>query len=435
LRDFKMNKEYQCNQKNTLRRVASASFIGNFVEWFDYAAYGFLATVIALVFFPQSDPLTALMATYAIFAISFILRPLGGIFWGHIGDKHGRKNALSWSIVLMTIATVCIALLPSYQSIGIVAPILLLVFRMIQGFSASGEYAGAANFLAEYAPKEKKGLYTSLVPASTAAGLLLGSVMAALMFAFMSEKFLHDYGWRIPFLLAAPLGLIGRYIRLKLEDTPEFLEHQKHGIKEYYPIKALFTQYRAPLIKAFSVASLNATAFYLIFNYMPNYLATELGVNKTQAFISGSISLLFYIGIVFAMGKYSDKIGRNKMLIWASVSFIALTFPLFYLLSNANFVEIVIIQLIFCTLLAMNDGSLPAYLTEQFPVQVRYTGFAFSFNSANALLGGTVPLVATWLIQHTGNTLAPSVLLIVVAFFAMFALLQRKSHHLVSAKV
>lgn len=429
-----MTKDNQVKQKKTLKRVASASFIGNFVEWFDYAAYGFLATVIAVVFFPQSDPLTALMAAYAIFAISFILRPLGGIFWGHVGDKFGRKNALSWSIILMTLATVCIALLPSYQSIGIFAPILLLVFRMIQGFSASGEYAGAANFLAEYAPKEKRGLYTSLVPASTAAGLLLGSVMAAAMFAFMSEAFLHEYGWRIPFLLAAPLGLIGHYIRVKLEDTPEFLEHQKTGQKENFPIKALFNQYRPALFKAFAVASLNATAFYLIFNYMPNYLATELGVNKTQAFISGSISLLFYIAVVFAMGKYSDRIGRKKMLLWASLSFIALTIPLFYLLSTASFVEMVMIQLVFCTLLAMNDGSLPAYLTEQFPIQVRYTGFAFSFNTANALLGGTVPFVATWLIQQTGNTLAPSVLLIVVAIFASMALLQRKSHLLVSAK-
>ena len=259
--------------------------------------------------------------------------------------------------------------------------------------------------------------------------------MAAAMFAFMSEAFLHDYGWRIPFLLAAPLGLIGRYIRLKLEDTPEFLEHQKNGIKESFPIKALFTTYRTTLFKAFAVASLNATAFYLIFSYMPNYLSTELGMNKTKSFISGSISLAFYIGIVFAMGKYSDHIGRKKMLLWASISFIALTLPLFYLLSSASFIGIVLIQLIFCTLLAMNDGSLPAYLTEQFPVHVRYTGFAFSFNTANALLGGTIPLTATWLIHHTGSTLAPAAILIVVSLFTISALLYTQSHRLVSAKV
>ena len=270
-----MNEKAKSDQ-NTLKRVATASFIGNFVEWFDYAAYGFLATVIALVFFPSSDPVVALMSTYAIFALSFIVRPFGGIFWGYVGDKYGRKHALSWSIMIMTLATMCIALLPNYASIGIFAPLLLLFFRMIQGFSASGEYAGASNFLAEYAPKNKKGLYTSLVPASTAAGLLLGSLMSAAMFAWMSESFLYEYGWRIPFLLAAPLGLIGRFIRLKLEDTPEFLAHQKTSHKETFPIKALFTEYRQPLFKAFAIASLNATAFYLIFSYMPNYLSTEL---------------------------------------------------------------------------------------------------------------------------------------------------------------
>jgi hypothetical protein len=209
--------------------------------------------------------------------------------------------------MIMTLATMCIALLPNYASIGIFAPLLLLFFRMIQGFSASGEYAGASNFLAEYAPKNKKGLYTSLVPASTAAGLLLGSLMSAAMFAWMSESFLYEYGWRIPFLLAAPLGLIGRFIRLKLEDTPEFLAHQKTSHKETFPIKALFTEYRQPLFKAFAIASLNATAFYLIFSYMPNYLSTELGVNKTESFISGAVSLAFYIGTVFIIGKYYDK--------------------------------------------------------------------------------------------------------------------------------
>lgn len=410
------------SKENALKRVAAASFIGNFVEWFDYATYGFLATVIAVVFFPSSDPAVALMSVYAIFALSFIVRPFGGIFWGYIGDKYGRKQALSWSIMIMTLATMCIALLPNYASIGIFAPILLLALRMIQGFSASGEYAGASSFLAEYAPKGKKGLFTSLVPASTATGLLLGSLMAGAMFALMSESFLHEYGWRIPFLLAAPLGLIGRYIRLKLEDTPEFLTHQKASSKETFPLKALFTDYRQPLFKAFAVASLNATAFYLIFSYMPNYLSTELDVNKTQSFISSSISLAFYIVIVFMMGKYSDQVGRNKMLVMACLGFIVLTFPLFYLLSNSSFIGILIIQLIFCTLLAMNDGSLPAYLTELFPVHVRYTGFAFSFNTANALLGGTVPLVATWLIHITGNTLSPAFILIIIAVFSISSL-------------
>ena len=169
-----------------LRKVLTASFIGNFVEWFDYASYGYFATVIAVVFFPEIAPSAALLATFAVFAISFIIRPIGGIVWGSIGDRIGRKTALSWSILIMSGATTLIAFLPGYAQIGFAAPILLLVLRMVQGFSASGEYAGAASFLAEYAPSEKRGFYTSMVPASTAAGLLAGSLMSALLFEFVA---------------------------------------------------------------------------------------------------------------------------------------------------------------------------------------------------------------------------------------------------------
>jgi MHS family proline/betaine transporter-like MFS transporter len=202
-----------------LRKVLTASFIGNFVEWFDYASYGYFATVIAHAFFPEIAPTAALMATFAVFAISFVIRPIGGIIWGSIGDKIGRRTALSWSILIMSGATTVIALLPSYAQIGILAPILLLVVRMVQGFSASGEYAGATSFIAEYSPTAKRGFYTSMVPASTAAGLLAGSLMSAALFGILTEPQMQSFGWRLPFLLAFPLGLIGLYIRLRLEDT------------------------------------------------------------------------------------------------------------------------------------------------------------------------------------------------------------------------
>ena len=201
--------EQSADSGQNLKKAARASFIGNFVEWFDYGAYGYLAAVIATVFFPTGDKTTALMSAYAVFALSFLIRPLGGIFWGYIGDKYGRRPALSWSILIMSAATFLIALLPGYASIGIAAPIMLLVLRMFQGFSASGEYAGASAFLAEYAPPEKRGFYTSIVPASTAAGLLLGSLMAAGMYELLSTEAIADWGWRLPFLLAAPLGLVG----------------------------------------------------------------------------------------------------------------------------------------------------------------------------------------------------------------------------------
>lgn len=417
----------QQEQNNAnLHRAAKASFIGNFVEWFDYGAYGYLAVVIASVFFPENDRTTALMSAYAVFAASFIIRPLGGIFWGYIGDRYGRRLALSWSILIMTVATFLIALLPGYAAIGIAAPILLLLLRMAQGFSASGEYAGAATFLAEYAPAEKRGFYTCLVPASTAAGLLLGSLMAAALHALLTEEALAEWGWRIPFLLAAPFGLIGRYIRLKLEETPSFQAAMEHSTPESVPIKRLFVEHPKALAVAFLVACLNAVAFYLILSYMPAYLSENMGVGKTESFFAASVSLLSYVGFIFIMGKMSDRFGRKSMLVAASVLFIILTVPLFLAFGWGGFGLILLIQIIFGAVLSVNDGTLPAFLSELFPTDVRYTGFAFSFNCANALMGGTTPLIATWLITTSGSTISPAWYLMIVALIAMAAVLSIK---------
>lgn len=406
-----------------LRKVLGASFIGNFVEWFDYASYGYFATVIAHAFFPEIAPESALLATFAVFAISFFVRPLGGIVWGSIGDRIGRRTALSWSILIMSGATTVIAFLPGYNQIGILAPVLLLLVRMIQGFSASGEYAGATSFIAEYSPDNKRGLYTSIVPASTAAGLLAGSLMSAGLFALLSTEQMQSFGWRLPFLLAAPLGLIGLYIRLRLEDTPKFREMEDRHHVDETPVRDLFTNYRRPMLIAFGVTCLNAVGFYLILSYMPTYLMTEMGVGEAQSFLATSITLAVYIGMIFLMGQLSDRFGRKTALITASLLFIVLTVPLFSLLDGATFGKIVLIQVAFGILLTVNDGTLPCFLSEIFPTKVRYSGFAFSFNTANALFGGTAPFVATWLIGATGSKMAPAWYLVAAALVALVAML------------
>jgi MHS family proline/betaine transporter-like MFS transporter len=406
-----------------LKRAACASFIGNFVEWFDYASYGYLATIIAVVFFPKSDGATGLLAAYGVFAISFIVRPLGGIVWGHVGDRIGRRTSLSLSILIMSCSTFVIALLPTYAQVGMFAPMLLLLVRVVQGFSASGEYAGAAAFLAEYAPDNKRGIYTSIVPASTAAGLLFGSLLIALMHAALSTEQLQSFGWRLPFLLAAPFGLIGRYIRVKLEDTPRFkaMEQSHHAARA--PIAELLSKHRGRMLIAFGATCLNAVAFYLVLSYMPTYLSTEMGMSETASFIAATISLTAYIGLIFLMGALSDRVGRKSMLIGASILFAVLTVPLFKGLVGASFAMIVAIQVAFGALLTMNDGTLPCFLSEIFPTRVRYSGFAFCFNAANALFGGTAPLVATWLIGATGNKLAPAWYLVGAAGVALVAML------------
>ena len=280
------------------------------------------------------------MSTFAVFAVSFILRPIGAVLWGNWGDRFGRRWALSWSILFMSGSTFLIAFLPGYAAIGIAAPGLLLRLRMVQGFSASGEYAGAATFLSEYAPANKRGMYTSLVPASTAAGLLFGSLFVTVLVVSTSDAAMESWGWRLPFLLAGPLGLIGRYIRVHLEDSPA-------------------------------------------------YRRLSEGATPT------TISLTVYIGSIFLLGHISDRIGRRRMLLTACVLFIVLT---------------------------MNDGTLATFLAEMFPTSVRYTGFAVSFNTANALFGGTAPFVATWLIDVTGSVMAPAWYLVIVSALALTAM-------------
>ena len=422
------------SERKALRRAATASFMGNFVEWFDYAAYGYLATVIALTFFPQTDATTGLMATFAVFALSFIVRPVGGLIWGHFGDKYGRRSALSWSILIMTVSTFCIGILPGYNLIGLWAPALLLVIRMVQGFSASGEYAGASAFLAEYAPDGKRGFYTSIVPASTAAGLLFGALFVACMHAMMTSENLHDWGWRLPFLLAAPFGLVGRYIRMSLQDSPKFLEMEKRlEAKEcatHAPVRELLTVHRRAVTIGIGVTCLNAVAFYLLLSYMPTYLSTEMGMSEGDSFIASTVSLATYIGLIFLMGKLSDRFGRKTMLVTASVLFLLLTFPLFGMLGNPSLVVILMIQIAFGAILAMNDGTLPCFLAEIFPTRVRFSGFAFSFNVANAVFGGTAPFIATWLIHMTGNKMAPAWYLLAAAAVALVAMLaSRETAH------
>ena len=420
-----------------LRRAATASFIGNFIEWFDYASYGYLATVIGLAFFPEADKSVQLMSTFAVFAMSFILRPVGAVVWGAWGDRWGRRWALSWSILIMSGSTFFIGLLPTYSVIGIAGAIGLLLLRMIQGFSASGEYAGAGTFLAEYAPPSRRGIYTSLVPASTACGLLAGSLMVTGAFWLLTDEAMNAWGWRVPFLLAGPLGLIGRYIRVHLEDSPAYQEMRAEMPQEEKseswsePLRLLLREHLHDTLITFGVSCLNAVALFMLLGYRPTYVHEELGFSQDTATLATSAMLVVYIISIFIMGHLSDSFGRRRMLIAACVAFIVLTVPLFVVMTKATGMLLVVIlcQVVFAIILTANDGTLATFLAESFPTNVRYSGFALSFNGANALLGGTTPFIVTWLIKVTGSPLAPAVYLTVVALIAMVAIFQSRTIH------
>ena len=408
----------ELNDGATIKRVAVSSFLGNFIEWFDYASYSYFATVIAAVFFSSEDPTAALISTFAVFAVSFVMRPLGALFWGSLGDKKGRKWALSVSIFLMSGATFLIGCLPTYAAIGLGAPLLLLLLRMVQGFSAAGEYAGAATFLAEYAPQSKRGLYCSLVPASTAVGLLVGSTLATLMTIFMPQEAVNAWGWRIPFLLAGPLGLIAHYIRTRLEDSPTYQAMQDGlSAKEkevQHPVRDLCRNHLRELLVSFGACMLNAVGFYAVLTYLPTYLETAVGMPADESQLATTISLVAYIAFIFISGKVSDRFGRKKMLIIACILFVVLTVPAFMLLNTAQFFVVLGVELVMCFVLTINDGTLSSYLTETFPTDVRYTGFALSFNMANAIFGGTAAMI---------GTLAPAWYMVAVAAVALVAMI------------
>lgn len=419
----------------TLKKVTFSSFLGNFIEWFDYASYSYLATVIANVFFPSDDPFVSTMNTFAVFALSFLVRPIGALFWGNMGDKKGRKWALAISILCMSGATFLIGCLPGYAMVGFLAPLLLLVLRMVQSFSASGEYAGAATFIAEYAPKNKRGFYCSMVPASTATGLLVGSLFASFMFNTWGadSQFVTEWGWRIPFWLAGPLGLITHYIREHLEDSPVYEKMQddlkaKGQTGEQTPVRTLLGKHLKRTIISFGACMLNAVGFYAVLTYLPNYLETVLMYDPGQATIITNIVLIVYIGFIFFSGHISDTFGRKKMLITACVGFIVCTVPAFMLLSSMNFVVILIVELFMALLLTINDGTLSSYLNETFPTEVRFSGFAFSFNLANAIFGGSASYISFFLIDLTGSNLAPAYYMVAISVIALIAMVLSHEH-------
>lgn len=376
-------------------KVAISSFLGNFIEWFDYATYTYFAITIGIVFFPESAVNSTLLA-FAVFALSFVFRPLGAAFWGSMGDKKGRKWSLSLSIFMMTGAAFLIGCLPSYETIGLLSPILLLCLRSVQGFSAAGEYSGAAVFLAEYAPANHRGKYCSLVPASTAAGLLAGSTAALIIKALLPEADVISWGWRIPFLLAGPLGLVAHYIRTKLEDSPTYQQMTSTAdpAKEApRPTRLVFKKYKKRLATSIAATMVNSVGFYLVLTYLPTYLTSYTAMEASAAQLATDIALVTYIFIIFGAGKISDIVGRKKMLLGSCVAFILLSIPAFMMLETAQLPIVIAAELIMCVTLSFNDANIACYQAEMFPTEVRYTGAALGSNIAYVVFGGTASMV------------------------------------------
>lgn len=398
---------------STLRKAIAGSAIGNATEWYDYGVYGYVAVQIADNFFPNSG----LVGTFLVFAVSFVLRPLGGIFWGPLGDRIGRQRVLAMTILLMAASTFLVGVLPTYDQVGVWAVVLLVALRVVQGFSTGGEYGGAATFMAEYAPDRRRGFLGSFLEFGTICGFTLAVAIVFATEAMIGADAMTEWGWRVPFLIGGPIGLIGLYVRLKLEDTPVFQELEERQAVEHSAggaLKDLFSNFWPTILILIGlVAGLNV-ANYTLLAYMPTYLTETAGFSSSQAdllVIFGQVAML--VVIPFA-GSLSDRIGRKPMWAGSFVGLIVLSVPMFMLMSQgfvAGLIGFAVLGIVYVAQLATISATFPA----MFPSQVRYGGMAIGYNISTALFGGTALYVNDALINAFDNSLMPAYYLIVAS--------------------
>ena len=406
-----------------IRRAVTGASIGNAVEWFDFAIYGFLATFIAGQFFPAGDETAALLNTFAIFAAAFFMRPLGGFVFGPLGDRIGRQRVLALVILLMSAATLGIGLLPTYEAIGVLAPLLLLMLRCLQGFSAGGEYGGGAVYLAEFASDDRRGVTVTFMVWSGVLGFLLGSITVTLLQAMLPAAAMESYGWRIPFLIAGPLGLVGLYIRLRLTDTPQFAELSKTEQTAESPLReAMSTAWRA-ILQVIGLMIVFNIGYYVVFAFLPSYFINTLEFSATDAFVSITLACLVALVLILPLAMLSDRIGRRPLLIAGAVAFALLGYPLFLLLNTGSLVAAIAAHCVLAAIESVYVSTAVSAAVELFATRVRFSGFSIGYNICVALFGGTTPYMVTWLTVATGDAIAPAYYLVIAAVVSLAVVL------------
>jgi MHS family proline/betaine transporter-like MFS transporter len=407
--------------RSLLHRAIAASAMGNATEWFDYGIYAYGVTYISAALFP-GDVDDAVLFALATFAISFLVRPLGGMFWGPLGDRLGRKSVLALTILLMSGATLCVGLIPDYADIGLWAPALLVLLRMVQGFSTGGEYGGAATFMAEYAPDDRRGFYGSFLEFGTLAGFSLGALLMLIFSLLLGDQAMHDWGWRIPFLVAAPMGLIGMYLRSKMEDTPIFRAESLAQSGAPSPdLRVLMQRHWRPiLVVGGLVVALNVVNYTLL-SYMPTYLQRRIGLSPDEALIVPIIGMLFMMVFLPFAGHLSDRIGRRPMWRFSLIGLFLGVVPLYMLMATGlvgAIVAFILLGLLYVPQLATISATFPAL----FPTHIRFTGFAIAYNVSTSIFGGTAPAIGSGLIILTGNELMPAVYMMLACLVGLFTL-------------
>ena len=410
-----------------MRKAITAAALGNAMEWFDFGVYGFVAYVLGKVFFPDVSPSVQMIAALATFSVPFLIRPLGGLFFGALGDKYGRQKVLAATIVIMSLSTFAIGLIPSYATIGIWAPILLLLAKMAQGFSVGGEYTGASIFVAEYAPDRKRGFLGSWLDFGSIAGFVLGAGVVVLISTLLGEEQFLEWGWRVPFFLALPLGMIGLYLRHALEETPAFQQHvekleqgDREGLARgpRVSFKEVATKHWRSLMTCIGVVAVTNVTYYMLLTYMPSYLSHNLHYSENHGVL---IIIAIMVGMLFVqplIGFVSDKIGRRPFIICGSVGLFFLAVPAFYLINSGK------LGLIFAGLLMMDVllnffiGVMASTLPAMFPTHIRYSALASAFN-VSVLIAGLTPTAVAWLVESTNNLYMPAYYLMVIAIVGL----------------
>ena len=388
------------------KRALVAGAVGNFIEWYDFVLYGASAAILADVFFPSANPTASLMATFATFGVAFVARPFGAVILGNLGDRAGRRNVLAAVVIGMSICTALVGFLPSYAAIGAAAPILLVVLRAVQGFTAGGEFGGSATFMVEYAPHGRRGWYGAWQTATVGLGSATATAMVVIVTTVLPDDAVQSWGWRLPFLLALPLGIAGLYLRLRLEDTPEFQRVEESGEKREMPVVEAFRNHAGRIFAGAAIVTGATLSIYVFHNYVPTYLNKTFDVPLNIALLGNLVGILFWSAFALMFGRLSDRFGRKPFLVGGAVALLALLYPAFRIDQEGTLPAIILGQTLFAIAVTPIIGLVPTVLSEFFPTAVRYSALSVSYTLANAVFGGTAPLVVTFLSDRTGSDIS-----------------------------
>lgn len=404
--------------------------IGNGLEWYDYALYAYSTLIISKLFFPAGNEAAHLLATLGIFAVGFIARPFGGIFFGIIGDRFGRRRALVLAILMMAIPTGCIGLLPTYEHIGLMAPALLVVIRIFQGLSLGGEFGGSMTYLVEHSPAARRGLIGSCAVSSLIMGFLLGSVVFFLVKLPLTEVQFESWGWRIPFILGMGIGFIGFYIRDHCAESPRYEEAKAQGALSKNPIRDAITQEWRHILQGIGIYITVTMPFYLLSAYFITFTEYSLGRSKEEALLLNTLNMAILLVLTPFSAWLSDRFGRRRVLGLTAAAFFLFTYPVFSLFMMADFGHIMLAQVLFALMVGMYIGPVPALLVEIFPTRVRYTGMSMSYNVSAALFGGTAPVACQWLVMSTGDNYSIAYYVMLCAAVSLVSLYFYRDRHL-----